>query len=869
MTEIKKMNTLKSIDEIKLRNNIMEISVPTACNPGGKLRLDSLIFKDNGALVFKGDFDLHVDKTFNYKDEVSLCNYEFSITGKNGDDAKNAGENGSDAEPAGTLNIDLGTINGNIRIQASAGHGGKGFDGIAGVDGGCGGNGYCGGNGGDGGDATAGTDGGKGGDAPEVKLVYTQIINGSGIYVNTKKIRKNGKVNIAGGTGGEGGKSAEGGKGGIGGKGIDSQHNGSCGSDGRSFPAGKNGDNGAEGVVKVERRPIDEILDNLRGMYVLDFSDEEEREYCLNKLGGPDVLKNHKAVMDAINKSSQQRSDETKSPVKIQYQDSRTSYLTESELAEAADRIPNYKSNTTFGTFSQTYSIDLYDTDSLISDEEAALKWKYLDVQVNAVNKSYATGYPVISQNFSTTDTYGGMVEFCSEILEASCMEGKVFTNIILNGVDGNGNYVYAVCNQEVDNASNKIKYSVQDIKVDNPHWNQKCDDGIMMLYGRMDEQKIYANADYSGGDYYSNTMKSGNKVSTLIPLSGTVTFSSDYKTKGLPELGGAVQFLRPALDYSNKSEGKIDPDVVYQNDLNDKKLRELLISQNCFKANSEAVIPYVEFDFSLDRGDNTSKLDWHHDISGELDNHQRIVLLRGNFAYDISRKDFPDITDTVQISVSSITKENLEMINRNKKEGEKRKYYKFLEGSNLIYIPPIHIYWGCLGKNVLLKTDSGALKRAESVKKGDKLLSHKGKTVIVDHVFTGHDKTIYRLCCDGFETCMSGSHPVLGKNGKGIAVKNLSKGDKIMVENGRMAEVLSVTEEPYNDTVYSFTFEGEKESVYFIADGIYVGDLNAQNEAPEEPQETEDEKERRLELVEEMHILFQEIRSAGADNKK
>ena len=182
------------------------------------------------------------------------------------------------------------------------------------------------------------------------------------------------------------------------------------------------------------------------------------------------------------------------------------------------------------------------------------------------------------------------------------------------------------------------------------------------------------------------------------------------------------------------------------------------------------------------------------------------------------------------------------------------------MKGSHVIYIPPIHIYWGCLGKSVLLKTADGTLKTAESVKISDRLLSHDEKTVTVDNIFKGHDETIYRLSCDGFETLMSGAHPVLGENGKGIAVRNLRSGDKIMTENGGMTEVLSVKEELYNDTVYNFTFEGENESVYVIADGIFAGDPNAQNEVSVEPQETEDEKEKRLKLIEEMHSLCQEM---------
>lgn len=867
MTEMQLKN-LKALNKAEENGGSLEISVPTRCDHGDSLTLDTLIFRDNGALVFTGNFDLEVKRVYNYKDEVSLCDYEFIIGGHDGADAAKAGENGADAKAAGNLNFDFGKIKGDIRIQAAAGRGGRGFDGINGKNGGDGGDGYCGGNGGDGENAKAGTDGGKGGGAPNVDIVYTTIKKGDRIYINGEAAKKKCCISLKGGAGGKGGMCAEGGKGGIGGKGIDQQHNGSCGREGFPAPAGKDGDSGTDGAVKIRKRPINEILDNLSGMYILDLSDEEEREYCINKLGGTKLLNKYEAIKEAINKSSA----ETKPSIKIALQDSRCSYLTDSELKEAAaGKNAAYGSNTEFGTFSQTFSIDLYDTCNLISDKKEASKWQFITVDVNAVNTSYATGYPVISQNFEVTDTYGGITEFCSEILEANLMEGNIVTKIVIKGIDGNGRFVYAEYGAKVNNASGKKKHKVQNIEVKDPKWNKKFDDGIIMLYGRIDEQQIYSKADYSGGDYFHNTIKSDAKIATLIPFSGTVTFSSDYKPVGLTPPGGAVQFLRPALDYSSKSAGKIDPDIAYQNDItDDMKLYKLLTEQNCFKAVQTVADPHVDFDFSLDRGDNTSKLDWHQDISGENDNRRRVVLLRGNFTYRILRKDFPeDKADNIQISVTSITKENLEKINRNKKEKERYKYYEFMEGGNLIYIPPIYIYWGCLGKNVLLKTADGTLKTAETVKIGDRLLSYGGKAVTVNNIFKGHDETIYRLSCGGLETLMSGSHPVLGENGKGVAVGNLRAGDKIMTENGGMTEVLSVREEPYNDTVYSFTFEGENESVYFIADGIFAGDLNAQNEASEEPQETDDEKEKRLKLIEEMRSLCQEIKSADGNNKQ
>lgn len=109
-------------------------------------------------------------------------------------------------------------------------------------------------------------------------------------------------------------------------------------------------------------------------------------------------------------------------------------------------------------------------------------------------------------------------------------------------------------------------------------------------------------------------------------------------------------------------------------------------------------------------------------------------------------------------------------------------------------------------------------------------LFAYGNKVVTVSNIFTARNETICRLRCDGCETYISDDHPVLSENGKEIAVNKLKAGDKIMAENSGIVKVLSVDKEPYDDIVYNFSYDGESESVYIIADGIYVGDINAQN---------------------------------------
>lgn len=180
-------------------------------------------------------------------------------------------------------------------------------------------------------------------------------------------------------------------------------------------------------------------------------------------------------------------------------------------------------------------------------------------------------------------------------------------------------------------------------------------------------------------------------------------------------------------------------------------------------------------------------------------------------------------------------------------------KNFDEIKECNLIDISPIHICRDCLGKMVRLKTCDGIIKEMQSVNIGDRLLAYGNKVVTVSNIFIGHEETICRLRCDGCETYMSGNHPVLSENGKEIAVNKLKAGDKIMTENGRTVKVLSVNTEPYDDIVYNLAFEGENENIYIVADGIYAGDINAQNKL----RENKEENERMLKQIAERYKEF------------
>ncbi len=838
-------NTIKTISKTELanitaNNNSLEIIEPCCIEESGSYQLNKLTFRDNGVLIFNRDFHLEAEEVCNDKSKLAQFECEFLIAGKDGADAKE-GEDADDAQDAGTVELLLNNVKNKIRINTVSGNGGKGYDSVRGQDGGNGGDGYQGGDGGSGGDATKATNGGDGGLAPTVTVVYGHIDKKAAIYVNGDKIVNKGEYikELPGGKGGDAGQAAEGGKGGNGGKGQNSSLDGQPGKAGAKADSGSVGKDGDKGKVSVTRMSLEKRIADLNGLYIFDLSDDEERAYCIRQLGGMEELNKRPLLLEAIEKKSLSNATDEKKPLSIQFVEN---HFTKVHTGE--------DSGIDYYCMDKTFNFNLYDNITPISSNSPALKWESIAVtgSIDNVNGEIPLNLGGIS--YEDINSNGKTEIFSSNPYPESDFAGTLATSMKIKGYTANGEFFYAEYAQKEKIGSAK-KYTVTDITVSDPHWNNKHDSYIVMLYARTNESPSYSDPDYVGNDYLNNYLKTA-KIATLMPVSGTVTFADGYELVGLTPPDPIFKFTRPYINYDNKAadSAATSPDITYQNDLDNDSLYSLINNETNFKKISGITHPKVEFNFLLDRKDKTSKLDWHDDIAGAADNKFRNVLLRAGFKYRLHKKGDPaDVYDDVPINIVGITKENLKNI--------KREYYKFENGSNTIYIPPIYIYWGCFGKDVRIKTASGIEKTAAAIKIGDQLLAYGGATVTVADIITGRDASICRLkISGGYETLLSGAHRLLDENGQSVTVRELKKGDKVLTESGQAAAVESVEEEEYNDAVYNFSFENQTESVYIIADGLCAGDFTAQNEAAASPAQTAEEAELARKRMEELRSL-------------
>lgn len=333
------------------------------------------------------------------------------------------------------------------------------------------------------------------------------------------------------------------------------------------------------------------------------------------------------------------------------------------------------------------------------------------------------------------------------------------------------------------------------------------------MLYGRINEQAVYADADYKDGDYYKNTF-SHDQVHLLLPLKGDIIL--EYKTKplGLTKPDG---FVLPRSEATYDYKEQI---FTYRADLEDDPLYEKM--KGCFRADKyiEGVRTRVQFDVRIpDAG--RSDLDWHCDVKGIQNAEPKTIMLNACFVYSV--QNLLGVEAQEQISIKSRKKEFMESVGK--------KYYEFDRQTNTVYIPPITIYWGCFAKDVRIRMADGSEKEACAVTQGDRVLGYGNQELTVESVVTGRDKTIQLIETKEHGSIrVSGGHPMMCRGALKRAM-SIVPGDMLDLADGGLAEVIRAETVDYDDTVYNFTFAGKEEGVYLSANGFYSGDLRMQNQ--------------------------------------
>lgn len=148
----------------------------------------------------------------------------------------------------------------------------------------------------------------------------------------------------------------------------------------------------------------------------------------------------------------------------------------------------------------------------------------------------------------------------------------------------------------------------------------------------------------------------------------------------------------------------------------------------------------------------------------------------------------------------------------------------------------------GCLARNTMIETARGRF-AADQIQIGDSVLTREGSFAIVRNIITGPEQELLTLHLDNHGSIrLTKGHTLCYESGQPVAAGNLRPGDRIQIfltdtRELAAAAVTGCSLEPYNNTVYNFSFD---EPTFLIAQGIVAGDDKYQQLVrPMEPGET------------------------------
>lgn len=590
------------------------------------------------------------------------------------------------------------------------------------------------------------------------------------------------------------------------------------------------------------------MLENLDGVYEFNFAYEDDCAYLFEEYGGEERMKSCfpeiyrsflKARGDAVKRVRANKPPE--SDVFMGYMKTgAVRYLDTLKGNDDDDDPAVVLTSEVIGMF--------IDNTTTIESGKKAMPWQSVMVQ-SKIREQFSPDYMIYSSEVVNYDnSYSVTLESNPELM--STFMNKRFQNIVdMEGIDPAGKLRKGIIQERKDmgDISNPTIFC---ISITDPAPKNKAhikDNQIVMLYGRMSEQTIFNEADYKDDDYLNNTFDLyHNKVRLLMPLSGIVSFNENVEPLGLHKPSGMETLTRPEATYDyNQQKFK------YRNNIEDKDLYDQLkVCFNCdkYKENQKT---NVTFDIKV-TAEHYSDLDWLVDVQGVANGEPKTIIINGKFSLESKNQMGMKMVD--QIKFVSVTEADLKKF--------KAKYYTYDKG-NIIYIPPITIYWGCYGRDVQIRLADQMEKPASEIKIGDRLLGRDNEILTVNNVYRGYDTTIFEIATKSGNTIrVSGGHPMMC-HGNMVRASRLKPGDGLNLANGALDPVEQVSVVPYEDTVYNFTFDGKEQGAYLIANGLYSGDMFMQNMTESQPTEERKFTPEEKQLMAEMAIHNEELKAA------
>lgn len=794
--------------------------------------------------------------------ECNKWNSDIIITGREGERGFN-GEDGMDGKDAPAVTLRIGNLENDIyvlTIGGAGGAGGKGIDGLPGVSGspgGRGGDGFVGGRGGDGGSGYQGTDGGNGGTGGDAGnggevSVYYHTENDSVIYTQT--------LCAPGGAGGKrglGGKGGRGGSGGCGGMGADGRRAdpgkpGKEGAPGEEGQPGKEGNPGENGSIHVFRddvpidasqteKPLPEEKQteekHTTGFRVLDFTDQMDRQRLIEQYGGEAYMKEHyPALYASFQKTANQytlrkRQDALQEEIK-------NVYVLPMTLKKRTDNPLNEAGN------HEVKLTDIFCKAGFQRETDQVFAVRFQGELKNATQKLPLYQFDKLITGESKLGNFPEqiMAKAIQEIqtwekqrIEANC-EITEFYRDGTSQTKKSGTVYYEILGEED---------MIHGIHVDDPHG--KGTNAIEVTYGRENA------GDYC---YEKNKIHQDNKVKIYLRMKGHIDFCSactplGYETDERIEIGdikllyrnfgvGTYHYSREEIaGFFKKSEKEGEEHRVYFDfGFTEKKLREGITL-------NEDEIKYI-------RDDWKETVDFIH---FENTDHEAVVKLILPFTYKcevtVEGEEGPGITYETDISGSIQSTKTL--------PSGVSSYYDATDSCE-VYIPEIHMLWGCYAKDTQITMADGSFKRIEEIEPGEEVLGMDFKSHRVAGKPRGAEERLLVLETeDGKQLKLSKGHPVETQDGP-MRIEEISIGTELPLPEGGRTGVRFIYPESYQDMVYNLEVEGE--AAMLIANGLFAGDFRMQNQVRSLPRAEEP-------LTKEQQQILAELEQAVAKRQE
>jgi hypothetical protein len=341
----------------------------------------------------------------------------------------------------------------------------------------------------------------------------------------------------------------------------------------------------------------------------------------------------------------------------------------------------------------------------------------------------------------------------------------------------------------------------------------------ILVAYGRSDPKKVDI--------CYPDNIVKNNCVRLLLPLGGSFYMSNNYSPRVYNQQASSF----PILQFNGETP------LEYHHDQSE-------------------IATFFSIPRSRDRVDFRYDDDWGVDINIQnfptgyrVGATNATMYLASQFSFKLSAASGVGIVNDVSLTIRSVDS-----------PPSGQQFYCTTGGGLTVFIPPINIFWGCFAAETLILMADRSQKPISEIVEGDCVATESGDAQVLS-VVTGHEEQVIHIdTIEGTQLRVTGGHPLVLEDGSIIRAEALRPGFGLRSSDGSAQTVKWAYAEDYNSTVYNLNLGETGRTV--IANGLLVGDIVMQNEAPETPSvQTPELTPRQGAAVQQLHSLMEKLR--------